>query len=121
MSFMLRPSSQTAPSRPSGNEISDTNPCSVCVPSRCGTIGLVQLWPPSFDREMFTLYAYVPAPLLTSQCAANEPSFRSITDGKSAQLTNQLSPSETVRASPHPFRSSAAVRKAYREIGRAHV
>src|SRR5215213_2712171 len=36
-----------------------------------------------------------------------------MTDGKSAQLTNQFSPSATVRDSPHPLESLVAVRNAY--------
>src|SRR5829696_3921766 len=90
--FMLRPSSQTAPSFPSDSGMSETKPCSVCVLSRCGTTDLFQLLPPSFDCEMFTSYAYVEEPLLTNQCAASELLFKAITDGKSAQLTNQFSP-----------------------------
>jgi hypothetical protein len=45
---------------------------------------------------------------LTSQCAASEPSASSTTEGKSAQLTNQFSPSAAVRVSDHPAPSRAA-------------
>src|SRR5215211_7366310 len=111
--FSARPSTHTAPSLPSASGSSETKPCSVCVPSVCGTTARPHVFPPSFERATFTSYAYVPAPLFTSQCAASDPSASATTDGKSAQLTNQLSPSATVRASDHPEGSRDAKRSAY--------
>ena len=50
----LRPSTQIAPTRPSGSGINETKPCSVCVLSVCGTMGLPQVVPPSLDRAILT-------------------------------------------------------------------
>ena len=49
---LLRPSSHAAASRPSRAANSDTNPCSVAVPSRCGTSGSLQCSPPSVESAI---------------------------------------------------------------------
>src|SRR5262245_2528299 len=77
---------------PFGAGNKETNPCSLCVPSRCGLTGLLHVLPLSREKAILTLYAYVPGPLFASQCAARLPSGSAIIDGKSAQFTNQLSP-----------------------------
>ena len=46
-------------------------------------------------------YAKVAPSFLTSQCAAHSSPLIGTTEGKSDQLTNQLSPSATVRDSCH--------------------
>src|SRR5262245_16719388 len=95
--FISRPSSQTAANEPSLVANKETKPCSVFTPSRCGTKGFPQVFPPSNERAMVTSYANVPGPLLASQCAASEPSGKTTIEGKSAQLTNQFVPSAITR------------------------
>src|SRR4030095_1741891 len=97
----LRPSSQMAFSCPLGPATSETNPCSLFTLSRCGTTGLLQVAPPSCEKAMLTSYASVPGSLLPSQCAASVPSDKTVIDGKSASLTNQLVPPATIRGSAH--------------------
>src|SRR5690606_20540415 len=97
----LRPSSQTAARAPAAAGNNETKPCSVAVPSRCGTTWPVHVAPPSAERATCTSYAYVPGPLRTSQCAASEPSGSATTDGKSAQFTKKCGPRATVRAADH--------------------
>src|SRR5262245_22662610 len=106
---VLRPSSQTTPTEPSAQGAIDTNPCSVSVPSRCGTTGSLQVRAPSRDRDSRTPYAYFPGPLLASQWAKSDPSPSEAIAGKSAQLTTQPEPAAIVRgADQAPLLASVA-------------
>ena len=73
-----------------------TKPCSLKVPSVCGVSGASQVTPPSVDRLTATSYANIAGSVMTSQCDAHSDSVNCTTDGKSARLTNQLSPFATV-------------------------
>src|SRR5262249_47871015 len=76
--------------------IIETNPRSVGVRSRCGTIALPHVRPPSREMDRFTSFACIPGPLFVSQCAASEPSGNA-----RMEEPNRFSPCVIVRGADH--------------------
>src|SRR5436853_6092779 len=111
---MLRPSSQMALSFPSGVGTNETNPCCRFLPSRCGTIGLLQAAPPSLENTRLTSYASdVGPPVATNQSAASVPSGNTAIDGTSAALTNQFAPRAMVLGTDQPCGPRTEKRRIY--------
>src|SRR5215472_2996056 len=100
---ILRPSSQMAASLPSAVGSQERNPCWRFLPSRCGTMGLPQVAPASFEKARLMSYASERGPAVaTNQFAAIVPSDKTESDGKSAGLTNQFVPLAIVLGADQP-------------------
>src|SRR5215213_8135857 len=111
-SMLFLPSSQTAATRPPGIGSRETKPCSAFDLSPCGITGLLQLLPPSEERDSRMLDSCVPGVPFTGQCAINSPPGPPSSDGKSAQLARRSSPSIIVRGSDQPPALRTAKRSA---------
>src|SRR5689334_17057844 len=100
--FIARPSSQARPRAAPGICKRDANPCSVFVPSECGVNEGDHVLPSSFECAKRTSYAYVSGPLFCNQWATSSPPASRMTEGTSAQFTNQSVPDATSRAVDQP-------------------